>query len=110
MGPSSGLALRGLPRYWRPRVSAPPLAPQHGQIVASPEQGPDMLVTVYQDGGQLIADWGDTSPFHYDRFNIRWDRDGSNAGQVTQDGASSGHWLILDDTHATDPVRSEPAT
>jgi hypothetical protein len=47
-----------------------------------------MLVAAYQDGGQLVADWGDTGPFHYDRFNVRWDRDGSNVGQVSQESPS----------------------
>jgi uncharacterized protein YodC (DUF2158 family) len=80
---------------------------QHGQIVASPAQGPDMLVAVYQDGGQLVADWGDTSPFHYDRFNVRWDRDGSNVGQVTQDGERSGHWSTTVSTPGTYTVAVE---
>ncbi|MFD1113994.1 LGFP repeat-containing protein [Sphaerisporangium aureirubrum] len=69
----------------------------HGEIVHSPAQGPDMAVAVYQDGGTLHADWGDTRPFHYDRFLVRWDLNGRNVGQTDVDADTyakswSGHW------------------
>lgn len=54
----------------------------NGQIVTSPDQGPNMTVAVYQQGPELYVDWGDSTPFHYDRFLVRWDIDGVNAGQV----------------------------
>ncbi|MEO3809478.1 hypothetical protein ABGB17_10810 [Sphaerisporangium sp. B11E5] len=70
---------------------------EHGEIVHSPGQGPDMAVAVYQQGGTLHADWGDTRPFHYDRFLVRWDLDGRNLGQTDIDADTyakswSGHW------------------
>ncbi|GAA1260203.1 hypothetical protein GCM10009677_09290 [Sphaerisporangium rubeum] len=69
----------------------------HGEIVHSPAQGPDMAVAVYQQGRTLHADWGDTRPFHYDRFLVRWDLDGRNVGQTDIDADTyakswSGHW------------------
>jgi hypothetical protein len=34
----------------------------------------------YQDG-KIVVSWSDTSPFNYDFFIVRWDRDGVNVGQ-----------------------------
>lgn len=53
----------------------------NGQIVTSPEQGTKMTVAVYQQGPDLYVEWGDSAPFSYDRFLVRWDFNGSNAGQ-----------------------------
>jgi hypothetical protein len=43
---------------------------QFGQIVWSPNQGNDMVVALYQQGSQLVLDWGDTFPFNYDKFIV----------------------------------------
>ena len=54
-----------------------------GQIVWSPDQGPNMVVAVYvRPGTRLVTiDWGPTTPYNYDLFIVRWDRDGNNVGQ-----------------------------
>ena len=46
----------------------------HGQIVWSPQQGPQMAVAVYTERGDLVANWGDSSPFNYDKWLVRWTR------------------------------------
>ena len=54
----------------------------HRQIVdSSPNQGTAMTVAVYQQGADLAVDWGDTAPYNYDKFIVRWDKNGSNIGQ-----------------------------
>jgi hypothetical protein len=45
---------------------------QNGQMVFSPDQGPDMVVSLYQSGNQMFIDWATTIPFLYDRFIVRW--------------------------------------
>lgn len=40
---------------------------QFGQIVSSPDQGPNMTVALYQAGDKLELTWGDTFPFSYDQ-------------------------------------------
>jgi hypothetical protein len=55
---------------------------QHGQVVdSSPDQGTAMAVAVYQQGADLFVDWGDSAPYGYDKFIVRWSINGSNAGQ-----------------------------
>jgi hypothetical protein len=44
---------------------------QFGQIVWSPNQGGDMVVALYQQGSQLVLDWGNTFPFSYDKFIVK---------------------------------------
>ena len=55
---------------------------QNGQVVSSPNQGTNMAVAVYQQGANLIVDWGDSSPYNYDRFIVRWTIDGTNSNQA----------------------------
>jgi hypothetical protein len=55
---------------------------EHGEIVWSPDHGPAMVVAGYQQDDNLILNWGDTAPFDYDMFIVRWDRDGRNVGQA----------------------------
>jgi hypothetical protein len=42
-------------------------------------------------GPELVFEWGDTAPFNYDFFIVRWDLNGRNLGQTRVDGASSLH-------------------
>src|SRR5205085_12559693 len=52
-----------------------------GEIVTSPEQGAGMVVAVYQQGADVVANWGDTAPYNYDFFIVRLDYEGNNLGQ-----------------------------
>ena len=65
---------------------------EHGEIVWSPDQGNAMVVAAYQEGGNITLDWGDSSPHNYDKFIVRWDKDGHNVGQEDTGKGRSGHW------------------
>ncbi|WP_214323064.1 LGFP repeat-containing protein [Nonomuraea sediminis] len=54
---------------------------EHGEIVWSPDQGAQMTVAAYLLGNRVSVDWGPTTPFTYDFFQIRYDKDGANLGQ-----------------------------
>ncbi|MGH8201942.1 MAG: LGFP repeat-containing protein [Steroidobacteraceae bacterium] len=68
----------------------------HGQIAFSPDQGTAMTVALYQSGRDVVFEWGDTYPYRYDKFLLRWDRDGTNVGQWDdpQGFGSSGLWHL----------------
>jgi uncharacterized protein YodC (DUF2158 family) len=68
----------------------------HGQMVFSPKQGDKMVVAIYQQGEDVVVNWGDSFPFHYDKFLLRFDRDGLNLGQIDIDGGppSSGKFVF----------------
>jgi hypothetical protein len=51
---------------------------QNGEVAWVPAQGSRMVVAGYQQDDNLILNWGDTAPFSYDKFIVRWDRDGRN--------------------------------
>lgn len=72
-----------------------------GQIVFSPQQGETMVLAVYLDGGEIVAQWGDTDPFDYDKFIIRVDKDGNNISQDDFGGGRGGRWT----RPANDPGR-----
>jgi hypothetical protein len=67
---------------------------EHGQVAFSPNQGTAMTVAIYQTGADVVFEWGDTYPYHYDKFLLRWDKDGTNVGQLDdpQGFGSSGLW------------------
>jgi hypothetical protein len=69
----------------------------HGEVVWSPAQGPKMVVAAYQQDDHVIVNWGDTSPWNYDRFLISWTRNGQPQPQVEVFGfieRSFGfHWI-----------------
>ena len=52
----------------------------------SPATGPKSVQAAYAKGLDLVFEWGDTSPFNYDFFIVRWDLDGKNVGQQDIDG------------------------
>ena len=54
---------------------------QNGQIVFSPNTGPKSIQVGYKSGNRIAFSWGDTSPFNYDKFIVRWDINGRNEGQ-----------------------------
>jgi LGFP repeat len=86
---------------------------EHGQIVTSPEQGTSMVVAVYQQGEDVVADWDNTVPFNYDFFIVRIDFEGRNIAQVdVKDGPrSSGRWTLhnhREDDDTTTPIADNP--
>jgi hypothetical protein len=78
---------------------------EHGVIGFSPLTGPNSVQSVYVKGNEIVFEWGDTSPYHYDFFNVRWDLDdkhpgfpgGRNMGQeeikTKEDTRTSGKWV-----------------
>jgi hypothetical protein len=81
----------------------------HGQIVWSPQQGAQMAVAVYTERGDLVADWGDSSPFNYDKWLVRWIKNGYEAGQqdITDQTRLGGQWRIHDPGSGSYVVRVE---
>jgi ABC-type dipeptide/oligopeptide/nickel transport system ATPase component len=65
-----------------PGTSASRMPFERGAIVRSPDQGPNMTVAAYQVSDDLVVRWGNTSPFSYDKFIVRWSRDGGEASQA----------------------------
>lgn len=53
----------------------------NGGIVWSPDQGSAMILAAYQWSHQINIEWGPTNPFSYNKYIVRWDRDGDNIGQ-----------------------------
>lgn len=53
----------------------------HGGIVWSPDQGSGMILAAYQSGHVINIQWGPTNPFSYNKYIVRWDRNGGNIGQ-----------------------------
>jgi hypothetical protein len=69
---------------------------EHGVIGWSPSTGPNSVQALYLKGPyEMVFEWGDTSPFNYDFFNVRWDMDGTNMGQSEVKGTTrtSGKWI-----------------
>ncbi len=72
---------------------------EHGVIVWSPSTGPGSVQSAYvrqaASRSTIVVDWGDTSPFNYDKFLVRWDLNGVNVGQQDVGGPrTSGHFEI----------------
>lgn len=77
---------------------------ERGQMMWSPKSNTSadhFLQTAYVNfSGDIVIEWGDTDPFHYDFFIVRWDKDGQNVGQhdVQSDDANAsprnGGWTI----------------
>ncbi len=69
---------------------------EHGVIGWSPSTGPNSVQALYLKGPyEMVFEWGDTSPYNYDYFNVRWDMDGTNMGQSEVKGSTrtSGRWV-----------------
>jgi hypothetical protein len=85
---------------------------QNGQIVSAPNQGTNMSVAVYQQAAYLMVDWGDTAPFNYDKFLIRWTFNGADGGQVDvppqYPQLQGGPVYVLDNPHRTRGIWSLP--
>ncbi len=71
---------------------------QHGQIAFTDGQGDHNAQAAWTQGSRAVLDWGPTDPFHYDKFIVRWDKDGRNVGQSDEPGGNRGRWSVaLDD-------------
>ncbi len=66
---------------------------RNGEISFSPQQGEQMLLAVHLAGNEIVADWGSTGPFSYDKFILRLDKDGANILQTDVGEGTAGHWL-----------------
>ena len=68
---------------------------EHGVIGHSPATGPNSFQVLYAKGFEMVFEWGDTSPFNYDFFIVRWDLNGKNVGQQDVKGGArtSGRWV-----------------
>ena len=73
---------------------------EHGEIATSaPKQGDKMVVAAYQDADNVIFNWGDTAPYHYDKFILRWSYNGKHAAQKDVDsyiGRRDGFYTLPD--------------
>ncbi len=66
---------------------------KHGTIVFSPEQGEMMTLVLYQTDGKLIAEWGPTIPFRYNKFILIFTKDGQQITQQDVPGSpNAGQW------------------
>jgi hypothetical protein len=63
-----------------------------GQIVWSPDQAPKMTVWTIKDKNRIHVRWNTNDQYSYDRYIIRWDRDGQNVGQKDISGSTEGWW------------------
>lgn len=75
---------------------------EHGAIGWSPNTGDKDVQSAYLLGNQIRVQWGDTAPFGYDKFIVRWDKDGRNLGQQDVGGSrSSGNFSIAAQGYGT---------
>jgi hypothetical protein len=83
---------------------------QNGQVSTSPTVWERGVAGVYQDWNEIVVDWtvswDEPSPpshFNYDKFLVRWDRNGENVDQVDVFADMAADQLIMlkykDDTH-----------
>jgi len=68
---------------------------ENGAMAYSPSTGPKSVQIGYYHDGLLHLDWLTVDPFHYDRFTVRYDKDGQNVGQDDLDAqlVSGGSWI-----------------
>ena len=67
-----------------------------GSSGGAPSTGPNSVQALYLKGPyEMVFEWGDTSPYNYDFFNVRWDMDGTNMGQseIKSDSRTGGRWV-----------------
>ena len=67
---------------------------EFGEMAWSPNTGPNSVQAAYLVDNGITVEWGDTAPFHYDTFIVRWDKDGQNIGQQDVGSGSTGKWTI----------------
>ncbi len=53
----------------------------YGAMAYSPGTGPNSVQIGYSGAGGLGLNWSTTEPFTYNKFVVRYDRDGANVGQ-----------------------------
>ncbi|GAB2667820.1 LGFP repeat-containing protein [Nocardia goodfellowii] len=59
---------------------------ENGQIVWSPAQGSGMTVAVYGYGNKIHVEWGDTTPFYYQKFIVSVDGNQTDINSSGRDG------------------------
>ncbi len=68
---------------------------KNGDVGVSPNTGPKSVQAAWLQGNSITVDWAETTPFQYDFFLVRWDRDGQNAGQSdVHSERTKGQFLI----------------
>src|SRR5262249_19794856 len=67
---------------------------EHGMIGWTPSTGPKSVQALYVKDHEIVFEWGDTSPFDYDIFLVRWDLNGTNVGQdeIRANPRTGGRW------------------
>lgn len=72
----------------------------NGQIAWTPDQGPKMTIWAIRNKAHFRVQWDSNDPtWSYDKYLIRWDRNGKNMGQRDISGTRNGWW----DFDFTDP-------
>ncbi len=74
---------------------------QKGQIAWTPDQGPRMTIWAIRDKAHFRVQWATNDNWSYDKYLIRWDRDGQNIGQRDISGVTDGWWDFDFDTPGT---------
>jgi LGFP repeat len=63
---------------------------EQGTVAWSPQQGSSMVVATWGHDGWVYFNWGSTSPYHYDKFLVRWDSAADQGTQREFAGGTSG--------------------
>jgi pimeloyl-ACP methyl ester carboxylesterase len=69
---------------------------EHGSIGWTPDTGPKSVQALYVKDHEIIFEWGDTGPFNYDYFVVRYDLNGKNVGQddIKNGPRTHGRWSL----------------
>jgi LGFP repeat len=73
---------------------------ENGMIAWSPGTGPKSLQVIYRSGNSVIFEWGSTSPFNYDKFIVRYNKNERNIGQQDVGGSRTSGRFELRNTAA----------
>jgi hypothetical protein len=65
---------------------------QNGQIAWVPDQGPSMTIWAIRTKAHFRVEWNTNDNWSYDKYLIRWDRNGQNLGQRDISGTTTGWW------------------
>jgi hypothetical protein len=74
---------------------------QNGQIAWVPDQGPSMTIWAIRTKAHFRVEWNTNDNWSYDKYLIRWDRNGQNLGQRDISGTINGWWDFDFDTPGT---------
>jgi hypothetical protein len=78
---------------------------ERGSVAWSPRQGNSMVVATWGHDGWVYFNWGPTSPFHYDKFLVRWyssidqgeqrEFAGGTSGQIRVQRRTTGEYRFI---------------